>query len=277
MKEHPKASNLGTEKYAVYTGAGTPSFIPLVAGITLPNPNYVIYRDHADIYVFEYVLAGKGYVRQGKEQAEARAGDAYILQPGTSHHYCADAREPWTKIWLNAGGSFIRHLLSDYGLNQALLIPGFGQQQYFYNLFDTIEKDPSKCCDKLALGLHELVQALSSCYGNYCKEHTQAVMMKNFIEQNLTRPLKVQEAAASVHLSPSRAIHVFKEAFGISPYRHYLAQRFELAQSMLLYTALSIQEISERLGFADYHHFHIFFKKECGMSPSQFRSRKQLS
>ena len=78
MKEHPKASNLGTEKYAVYTGAGTPSFIPLVAGITLPNPNYVIYRDHADIYVFEYVLAGKGYVRQGKEQAEARAGDAYV-------------------------------------------------------------------------------------------------------------------------------------------------------------------------------------------------------
>ena len=169
MKEHPKASNLGTEKYAVYTGAGTPSFIPLVAGITLPNPNYVIYRDHADIYVFEYVLAGKGYVRQGKEQAEARAGDAYILQPGTSHHYCADAREPWTKIWLNAGGSFIRHLLSDYGLNQALLIPGFGQQQYFYNLFDTIEKDPSKCCSRLALGLHELVQAPSSCYGNYCE------------------------------------------------------------------------------------------------------------
>ena len=277
MKELPKASNLGTEKYAVYTGAGTPAFLPLVAGITLPNPSYTIYRDNADIYVFEYVLKGKGYIRQGKEQAQARAGDAYILQPGKSHHYYADVREPWTKIWLNAGGSFIRHLLSDYGLNQALLIPGFGRPQYFYSLFHTIEADPSNCCNRLALCLHELVQALSSCYGSYREEHTQAVMMKNYIEQNLTRPLKTEEAAASVHLSPSRAIHLFKEAFGISPYRHYLAQRFELAQSMLLYTALSIQEISERLGFADYHHFTIFFKKECGMSPSQFRSRERLS
>ncbi len=277
MKELPKVSNLGTEKYAVYTGAGTPAFLPLVAGITLPNPSYTIYRDNADIYVFEYVLKGKGYIRQGKEQAQARAGDAYILQPGKFHHYYADARDPWTKIWLNAGGSFIRHLLSDYGLNQALLIPGFGRQQYFYSLFHTIEADPSNCCNRLALCLHELVQALSSCYGSYREEHTQAVMMKNYIEQNLTRPLKIEEAAASVHLSPSRAIHLFKEAFGIPPYRHYLAQRFELAQSMLLYTALSIQEISERLGFADYHHFTIFFKKECGMSPSQFRSRERLS
>ncbi len=277
MKEHPKVNNPGTEKYAVYTGAGTPAFLPLVAGITLPSPNYAIYRGNADIYVFEYVLDGKGYVRQDDEQAEVYAGDAYILQPGRCHHYYSDAKTPWTKIWLNAGGSLIRHLLSDYGLNQALLIPGFGQQQYFYNLFDTIEKDPSKCCGRLALCLHELVQALSSHYGSYREEHTQAVMMKNFIEQNLTRPLKIEAAAASVHLSPSRAIHVFKEAFGISPYRHYLTQRFELAQSMLLYTALSIQEVSEHLGFADYHHFTIFFRKECGMSPSQFRKKTKLT
>lgn len=277
MNELPKTNYLGEEKYAVYTGAGTPAFTPLIAGITYPNSNYRICRSNADIYVFEYVLKGKGYVCQGKEQARAHAGDAYILQPGKSHYYYSDAEEPWTKIWLNASGSLIHHLLSDYGLNQTLLISGFGQKQYFCEIFNIIEKDPVNCCHKLALHLHELLQALSLCCGNHRKESARAGTMKNYIEQNLTRPLLMEEIAAHVHLSPSRAIHLFKEAFGIPPYRYYLTQRLELAQSMLLYTALSIQEISDRLGFADYHHFSVFFKKECGLSPRQFRSKTKLS
>lgn len=277
MKELQKTDCLGDEKYAVYTGAGTPAFVPLIAGITLPNPNYAIYRSNADIYVFEYVLEGKGYVRQDKEQVEAHAGDVYILQPGRCHHYYADARTPWTKVWLNTGGSLIHHLLSDYGLNQALLIPGFGQKQYLCDIFSTIEQDSSGCLNALALRLHEFIQALSSCHVRHTEAHTQAAVMKSYIEQNLTHPLVIEEIAACVHLSPSRAIHVFKEAFGIPPYRYYLTQRLELAQSMLLYTALSIQEISERLGFADYHHFSISFKKEYGVSPMQFRNRAELA
>lgn len=265
---------LGEEEYAIYTGISTPAFIPLIAGITFPNPNYVISRSNADIYVFEYVLDGKGYVCQDKEQVEVHAGDAYLLQPGKSHHYYADATEPWTKIWLNARGSLIRHLLSDYGLNQVLLIPGFGQEQYLCDIYNTIREDPSKCCNTLALHLHGLIQALSLCHGNHMSEHTQAVRMKNYIEQHLTHPLVIDEVAGSVHLSPSRAIHIFKEAFGIPPYRYYLTQRFELAQSLLLYTTLSIQEISDRLGFMDYHHFSISFKKEYGVSPMRFRNRK---
>lgn len=277
MKEHPKVNNPGTEKYAVYTGAGTPAFFPLVAGITLPNPDYSIYRSNADIYVFEYVLDGKGYIRQDSEQAEVHAGDAYILQPGRVHHYYSDAKTPWTKIWLNASGSLIRHLLSDYGLNQALLIPGFGQEQYFSDIFDAIEKEPAKCCGLLELRLHELIQALSSCYVTHAEAHTPAAIMKKYIDQNLTHPLIMDEIAASVHLSPSRAIHVFTETFGMPPHRYYLAQRLELAQSMLLYTALSIREISERLGFADYNHFSISFKKKYGVSPLQFRNRTKLT
>lgn len=273
MPETQITNCLGTEKYAVYTGAGTPAFTPLMAGITFPNANYAIYRSNADIYVFEYVLDGKGYVRQDNEQVEVHGGDAYILQPGKCHYYYSDSETPWTKIWLNASGSLIHHLLSDYGLSQYLLIPGFGQQQYFYDILDTIEKNSAGCCNALALHLHELIQALASCHGNHLEKHTQAVIMKNYIEHNLTRPLTVEEIASSIHLSPSRALHIYKEAFGMSPYRYYLTQRLELAQSMLLYTTLSIQEISDRLGFSDYHHFSISFKKDFGVSPTQFRRR----
>ena len=34
---------------------------------------------------------------------------------------------------------------------------------------------------------------------------------------------------------------------------------------------MSIQEISDYLGFMDYRHFSGFFRKECGISPSSYR------
>lgn len=272
MTDSRKTCYVGEEKCAVYTGTSMPAFIPLIAGITLPDPDYMIYRNNADIYVFEYVLDGKGYICQDGEETEVHSGDAYILQPGKNHYYYADSKEPWTKVWLNARGSLIRHLLSDYGLDQTVLISGFGQKRYLCDILDTIEKDSMKCYARLTVQMHEYIQALSVFYGNHMKENTLAFAMKNYIEQNLTRALSVNDIAESVHLSASRAIHVFKETFGASPYQYYLAQRLELAQSMLLYTSLSVQEIAERLGFSDYHHFSNSFKKVCGASPVKFRN-----
>ena len=74
-----------------------------------------------------------------------------------------------------------------------------------------------------------------------------------------------------VHLSRSRAIHLFKETYGVTPYHYYLTQKGELACTLLKCTTLSIQEISEQLGFSDYHHFSGFFRKWYGVSPSGYR------
>ncbi len=267
-------SNSGKEQYAVYTGLSTPAFSPLIAGITFPNPDYIIHRSHADLYVFEYVWEGKGFVRQDEEEAEVCAGDAYILQAGHCHHYYPDRSDPWKKIWFNVRGSFVRHLLSDYELEHTLHIPGFGQPDYLYEIMQNIEQSPSGCLNQLSFCLHRYIQALSAFVGHPAVQHSPAVIMKNYIEQNLTRSLSLEEIAQSVHLSPSRALHLYKEEFQIPPYRYYLTQRFELAQSMLLNTDLSVQGIAGLMGFKDYHHFSIFFKKECGVSPSEYRMQR---
>ncbi len=267
----------GKEQYAVYTGISTPAFSPIIAGITFPNPDYIIHRSHADLYVFEYILEGKGFVRQDDEEAEVCTGDAYILQAGHCHHYFPDRNDPWKKIWFNVRGSLVRHLLSDYELEHTLHIPGFGQPEYLYEIMQNIERSPAGCLNQLCFCLHRYIQTLSDFVGRPAAQHSPAFIMKNYIEQNLTRSLSLEEIAQSVHLSSSRALHLYKEEFQIPPYRYYLTQRLELAQSMLLNTELSVQGISELMGFKDYHHFSIFFKKECGISPSEYRTQSHGS
>ena len=272
MPKQQEIIRLGKEQYAIYTGQSSPNFTPILAGITLPDPSYEIRRFPANCYVFEYVLSGKGSVIQNEDRVTVQQGDAYILRAGQLHHYFADPKDPWEKIWFNVNGSLVRHLLSDYGLYSVLKIPEFGTPGYLADIFHTMKKDPVHSADELSLLLHRHLQALSSFMGNQAVSHSQALAMKNYIEQNLTRPLDIETLAATVHLSRSRALHLFKETYNVTPYHYYLSQKLELAQTMLKCTTLSVQEISERLGFSDYHHFSGFFKKWGGVSPSRYRS-----
>lgn len=259
------------EEYAVYTGQVSASFAPGLAGITYPDPLYEIYRPRGDHYVFEYVISGTGHVRQDGESVTVAAGDAYILQPGRCHHYYSDTEDPWTKIWFNVGGSLVRHLLSDYRLENVLKIPAFADSSHLFAIFHAIEKEPVCSGGELALLLHRHVQALSGFLGSEACGQSRALAMKNFIEQNASRPLTIDDIAGCVPLSRSRAIHLFREAYGMTPYRYYLSLRLALSQSLLERTAMPIQEIANRLGFMDYRHFSGFFRKETGVSPSCYR------
>lgn len=271
MTQTQLVSHSEKEKCAIYTGQKSSYFTPILAGITYPDLDYEIYRSKGDCYVFEYVLSGSGHVHQDRESVTVTAGDAYILHPGRCHHYYADGKDPWTKIWLNVNGSLVGHLLSDYQLDNVLKIQGFSSGDSLWAILRAMERDPVHCGGELALLLHGYIQELAAFLGSAVPSPSRALVMKNFIEQNLVRPLTIDDIAGCVPLSRSRAIHLFRETYAVTPYRYYLKLRLELAQSLLERTVLSIQEISERLGFVDYHHFSGFFKKECGLSPTGYR------
>lgn len=263
--------NPSREEFALYTGEGIPGFSPLLSGITWPNPSYEIKRSCGECFVFEYVMEGKGFVWQRDELLTLQKGDAYVLHEGEFHHYFSDPKDPWKKIWFNVSGSLVRHLLSDYGLDGTVKIPSFKDESHLSAIFHTMKKEPAQCADELALLLHRYIQALSRSIGRQSKTPSLALAIKNYIEQNLTLPLSIDDMADHVHLSRSRAIHLFKETYGVTPYHYYLTQKGELACTLLRCTTLSIQEISQQLGFSDYHHFSGFFRKWYGISPSRYR------
>ena len=100
--------------------------------------------------------------------------------------------------------------------------------------------------------------------------------MKCFIEQNVHRSIHIDEIAAHVHLSRSRANEVFKKSYLTPPYRYYLSLRLEISMNLLRHSPMTIQEISNHLDFPDYHHFTAFFKKWRGMTPTQYRQEFRM-
>ncbi|MCB1132980.1 MAG: helix-turn-helix transcriptional regulator [Verrucomicrobiae bacterium] len=67
-------------------------------------------------------------------------------------------------------------------------------------------------------------------------------------------------------------IRVFTSDRGISPQAWLRARRIDQACHMLAHTTLSIDEISERLGFANRFHFTATFRKVRGSAPATWRN-----
>ncbi len=96
------------------------------------------------------------------------------------------------------------------------------------------------------------------------------------IKINLSHPLSIQALADNLNMSASRLQHLFKQEVGTSITKYIKNLRLDKARELLGTTYLSIKEIRVRVGLADKSHFFRDFRKEFGVSPSEYRgdSRK---
>ena len=58
---------------------------------------------------------------------------------------------------------------------------------------------------------------------------------------------------------------------GETPYHYLTKLRITRAQTYLQSSALSVEEIAYSVGFSSLQRFSEMFKKECGVSPLQYR------
>lgn len=102
-----------------------------------------------------------------------------------------------------------------------------------------------------------------------------AQKLELYITNNYAQALTVKTIAAALNLSVSRVCAL---AAGIAPgmtvIKMLTRQRVEAAKTLLASRDLSIQEVAGRVGIPDYNYFTKVFKKESGLTPSQWRRQQ---
>lgn len=100
---------------------------------------------------------------------------------------------------------------------------------------------------------------------------------KQYIRNNYSRMITLDEVAQFCYLSKSHFCKIFKEETGMT-FKTYLNQiRIESAKTLLKTTSLKSYEISEKIGFDDSSYFNELFKKIVGMTPNEFRNVSSAS
>ena len=77
--------------------------------------------------------------------------------------------------------------------------------------------------------------------------------------------------ADALHLTPVYISNVVKQVTGRTAGDNLTDCLVLKAKSLLLTSTLSVQQISDRLGFQNQSHFGTFFRRAVGMSPQKFR------
>ena len=103
----------------------------------------------------------------------------------------------------------------------------------------------------------------------------RVVLAKQYVKDNIIRPLSVEEVAAYCCISPKQLARLFLtyEHTAVSEYIRY--RRYVHIECMLSSTTLSLKEISEAMNFNNEYYFNTFFKKHSGMTPGAYRKSVQ--
>ncbi|MDF2486881.1 MAG: hypothetical protein K0R46_3049 [Herbinix sp.] len=255
-----------------------PFFIEMT-GISYCDETYRIARRNSTFYVFEYILEGEGTVIVDDKSFTIGKGDVYILHRHSNHQYYSSKTNPWTKIWFNARGPLIDHIVGLYKLSHTIHIQNIDVSHIFLQLLDAARQagnynaDFAAVASKLFFSLIiELYPHVHKKLSGYSKE---SVILKEYIDKNYCNKIELKELCELIYHSPSQTIRIFKQAFGVTPYQYLISQKMELAKLLLLNSNKSIKEISQDLNIYDEHYFSNLFKEKVGVSPLKFRKTNE--
>ena len=99
----------------------------------------------------------------------------------------------------------------------------------------------------------------------------RAERILEYIEHACNRPITVDDLAQYMYLSPRQVQRIVNEAYGTSIGGLIKSARIKRAKELLKNSALSVNSISEMVGFATPQAFCRFFLREEGLSPSRWR------
>ena len=94
----------------------------------------------------------------------------------------------------------------------------------------------------------------------------------NYIYEHLHTRITLETLASVTNLSAPYLSRLFRKETGFSVSSYILNKKIETAKSMLVSSGYSIAEISASLAFPSQSYFTNVLKKDCGMTPKQYRS-----
>jgi transcriptional regulator GlxA family with amidase domain len=105
--------------------------------------------------------------------------------------------------------------------------------------------------------------------------HESLIRVAQLMEENIERPLSLDEIAAATGLSRRQIERLFKRHLNCVPKRYYLQMRLRRARELLLQTSMPIIDITTACGFQSPPHFSRCYRAQFGCPPSAERQTRQ--
>ena len=135
----------------------------------------------------------------------------------------------------------------------------------------------SKNTDEIQIELQiVLIEILTKLSYQQSRENVskEAIKLKEYIDGNMNRIIPNSELAKVIFRSVDYCIKLFLREYGSTPYTYQINRKIMMAKNLLTNTDISVGELGASLGYDDPHYFSNIFKAKTGLSPLNYRKRK---
>ncbi len=98
--------------------------------------------------------------------------------------------------------------------------------------------------------------------------------IKQYLIQHLSTSVSLKDLSEELGVSINTAMHVFKKNVGMGIITYFTKLKVEKAMELIDKGELSFRTISERLGFESPEYFSRVFKKQIGMTPTEYAKQQ---
>jgi len=105
------------------------------------------------------------------------------------------------------------------------------------------------------------------------KQHMESDVVrevKAFINENLSKNIKLEDVAHHTNVSKQYLSAIFKRHTAMTPVEYMINARLAKGKELIRDGELNISEIAEALGYSSVHYFSRQFKAKLGISPSDY-------
>lgn len=230
-------------------------------------------------YIIHFVLEGRGKYQVGDEIYELSKGQGFLIEPEVLTFYQADAKDPWTYLWIGFQGKKAREFMKDIGLNSQKLIFRSKHAEKLKEIVVSMLKNNTYSVTSqfileglLYTFLSVLTEDIEITFSSE-KERENLYIRKaiEYIQNTYSNNIKVTDIASYVCINRSYLYTLFQKNTGMSPQEYLANYRLTRAAELLDVTDLPVSSVAMSCGYRDPLVFSKAFKGKKGMSPSQYR------
>ena len=267
-----------------------------------PRTNFETGMHMQDFFEINIITRGRGEHYVGDGRIETRAGDVFVIPPKLEHGFVGGVGFDVFHIlisdkFINKNMNDLQMLPSFHTLfNAEPIMRGKAKEALHLSLtqneFEVLgrfltqtleyrnQRDPFQCVARSGL-IMMIISYLCKLYTRKIKNIPESASDKResmlkvitYIHEHYAEKISIDDLAKIACLSRSTFIRRFSDVCKIPPSDYIMNRRIEAAECMLLGTSCPLGEIASKTGFYDATHLSHTFKKQKGISPSEYRKK----
>jgi AraC-like DNA-binding protein len=256
--------------------------LPFIEARSIQDGRKVCYASHThEAFSIGAITGGHSTYLNGKVRERVGAGAVVVINPGDVHACNPIDDQPWSYHMLYVDVPWLANVQHELGFSQNFNFRAFSTAvttqpdlyaglNCLYTLLTDKQADHLQKHSAALTFFSQVQRMLNPAPASPRDANHKLVRAAEYIRENCTRSLKLEEICAAADLSPSYLIRAFKDRYGMTPHAYLIDRRIEYSRSQLK-LGRATAHVAVEAGFSDQAHLQRTFRKLVAATPGQYR------